>query len=473
MAVFNFLKTAFLAGWRERHGRPEHFARIASSKLERLLNHARQNVPLQMERLATVTEFAQIRPIAKLEMMTRFAESLAVNSVTGDEVMCVAGNEQPGSKWIRDRYLVTKTSGSTGERGIFVTDLATWESQRATIFSRISRGLSPWRRLRGLLRGERFRMAHLVGDCPFCVTRQSALDSQHKARRLCETRLLSIMDPLEKSIQALNEFQPHFLYLYPSVLVAIAKRRQQTGQINFAPNALIVGCEMLTESDRHVITEAFPGSRLVNQYGASECPALAVSCPAGQLHVNLEHALIEPVDADNQPVAVGELSDKILLTNLDNFVQPFIRYEISDRVRLIDKPCPCGSPLPVIEVHGRADDTIHLLDSKGQVREILPLTILTSLFGLAELNFHQVAHVRQNVIELRIHPTPGVPFEAAAVAGRSALSRALRVFGVDSSVTVQVTALDSIPRQSHAGKFKSVVSEVPPPNKSAGSRRSA
>jgi len=45
---------------------------------------------------------------------------------------------------------------------------------------------------------------------------------------------------------------------------------------------------------------------------------------------------------------------------------PLIRYEISDVVRIVEEPCPCGRPFHVIEaVEGRAEDVLFFSRCNG------------------------------------------------------------------------------------------------------------
>jgi phenylacetate-coenzyme A ligase PaaK-like adenylate-forming protein len=94
-------------------------------------------------------------------------------------------------------------------------------------------------------------------------------------------------------------------------------------------------------------------------YGTSEGCTTGSSCLMGPgMHLSDDLLLIEPVDADGRPVAPGELSTKILLTNLFNPTMPLIRYEITDQLRVVPEPCPCGCAFTRIDdVQGRLDHT--------------------------------------------------------------------------------------------------------------------
>lgn len=70
--------------------------------------------------------------------------------------------------------------------------------------------------------------------------------------------------------------------------------------------------------------------------------------------------ILEPVDKDYEPVADGTVSDTVLLTFLGNEVQPFIRYDLGDRLCFHTTPCPCGSPFRSFEVEGRRATILEL-----------------------------------------------------------------------------------------------------------------
>ena len=82
---------------------------------------------------------------------------------------------------------------------------------------------------------------------------------------------------------------------------------------------------------------------------------MASECHLGRLHLNSDWLVLEPVDEHHRPVPPGAIGHTTLLTNLANRVQPLIRYDLGDRVRLLPTACACGSSRPLIEVEGRVD----------------------------------------------------------------------------------------------------------------------
>jgi phenylacetate-coenzyme A ligase PaaK-like adenylate-forming protein len=96
---------------------------------------------------------------------------------------------------------------------------------------------------------------------------------------------------------------------------------------------------------------------LFNGFGTTE-GLMGGSCSAGRgMHLSNDVCLLEPVDAQGDPVGPGERAAKLYLTNLYNRTQPLIRYELTDEVTVLDEPCPCGTTLLRIDdIQGRLDD---------------------------------------------------------------------------------------------------------------------
>jgi phenylacetate-CoA ligase len=71
----------------------------------------------------------------------------------------------------------------------------------------------------------------------------------------------------------------------------------------------------------------------------------------------METVLINYRDIVTQPT--GKMGS-IIVTNLESFVMPFIRYDLGDQILIPENDkCPCGGTLPLLgQVFGRNDDVI-------------------------------------------------------------------------------------------------------------------
>jgi phenylacetate-CoA ligase len=108
------------------------------------------------------------------------------------------------------------------------------------------------------------------------------------------------------------------------------------------------------------IEQAF-GITPFNLYGTTEG---LWGCECEQhdgIHLFEDSVLVENVDADGRPVPDGQQGNHLLVTNLFNFTQPLIRFELADSVTLDPQPCPCGRTLKRMRsIEGRRDDILEL-----------------------------------------------------------------------------------------------------------------
>lgn len=150
----------------------------------------------------------------------------------------------------------------------------------------------------------------------------------------------------------LNEAQPDFLLAYPSVLHILA-HEATAGRLQIAPRRILAGAEPLLPEIRAAAEQA-RGVAVVNVWGTSEAGGTAVGCDQGGTHISEDLVIVEPVDLAGRPVAMGQRSAKVYLTNL---ALPLIRYEVTDEVTVLPEPCSCGSAhRRIADVQGRLDD---------------------------------------------------------------------------------------------------------------------
>jgi putative adenylate-forming enzyme len=218
-------------------------------------------------------------------------------------------------------------------------------------------------------------------------------------------RFFSVLDPLPALVDQLNTFQPAMLATYASALVALTDE-QEAGRLRISPLVISSGGELLTPAAQRRAEAAF-GCLVTQSYAASEAMPLALPCRRGRLHLNSDWFLTEPVDADGQPVLPGHRSEALLVTNLANYVQPVIRYQLGDSVVVSEEPCPCGSPLETISVEGRTDEILHVPRSGGGEVVLLPMAIATVVEETAGVRRYQVLQTASDALTVRLEHTPG------------------------------------------------------------------
>ena len=265
----------------------------------------------------------------------------------------------------------------------------------------------------------------------------------------------SALFPISQIVEELNAFQPAMLGGYPTVLELLIDE-QKSGRLNISPVIIMTGGEYLSNRLRNELSNAFECYVQTN-YSCTEGGTIACECTQQHFHINDDWVIVEAVDMDNKPVPDGVQSDKILLTNLFNYTQPFIRYEVTDRVVMHHEPCACGNPAPWLTLEGRVDDIVTFFE-EGKKIKISPLAIYATLKEIHEIQRFQVIAHRDNKLELRITPVSGHSkdevFESSCVVLRDFLAS----HGINH---VETYLSDNEPEQHpQSGKFKHVMNAV-------------
>jgi phenylacetate-coenzyme A ligase PaaK-like adenylate-forming protein len=203
---------------------------------------------------------------------------------------------------------------------------------------------------------------------------------------------LHALMPTAELVAALNLAEPDVLMGYASVIGVLADE-QLCGRLRIAPAVVSCSSEPLTDAVRARVRAAW-GSESGNVYASTEAFLIGAGTPATPhaLEIPEDLLIVEVVDAGSRPVPDGEVGEKVLLTNLANFTQPLIRYELSDRVVRGARPNPAGRPYGWLHaVEGRTNDTLRLPAPGGRTVSVLPYRLGAP--------FAQLPHVRQFQID--------------------------------------------------------------------------
>lgn len=401
------------------HTSPKQLAQVQQQRLSALLAGAREQSVLYRERLQGLPDDAsaieRMAPVARDELMLRFDDWVTDPALHLDELQAfTADSARIGDPYL-GRYLIWESSGTSGRPGVFVQDAAALAVYDAleTLRRRPDTSLRRWLDPLGLTE----RLAFVGATNGHFA---SQINTQRLARlqswRASSIRGFSILQPIERLVDELNAFAPTVIATYPTAALVLAEQVQR-GLLAVPVHEVWTGGETLGQTARDRIVQAF-GAELRNSYGASEFLAMGWECGHGQMHLNTDWLLLEPVDEHQRPVPPGEVSHSVLLTNLANTVQPLIRYALGDRVRLNTAPCGCGSSLPTIEIMGRHDDILRLRGSQGHLVALLPLALSTVMEEAAGVFDFQIVQRDDHTLVVRL-PEQGE-------AGKQALARCRR-----------------------------------------------
>jgi len=204
-------------------------------------------------------------------------------------------------------------------------------------------------------------------------------------------------------IKLLNSNKPRFIRGYLSALIQISEYLQSNSiSLDFKPKAISSTTETLLPPFRAVLEKAF-SAPVFDQYGCGECNSIAYECEAHEgLHVVNEHVLVQILDENNNSVLNKD--GKLVITNLDNYAMPFIRYENGDSAIFSNQLCSCGMKHPLLKkINGRTTDTIILKDG-SKVHGVFFTDILDELFDKQNIIFKrfQVYQNKPGYIEFRL-----------------------------------------------------------------------
>jgi len=349
-----------------RRALPDHLARLdwpaqriraaREARLRALVQVAVEHSPWHRRRLAhldpqrlTERDLATVPPMTKADLMEHFDEIVTDPRLTRalvEEHLATA----TGGSYLFDRYHAVASSGSSGHRGVFVHDWDAW----ATYYTACFRFLLRQRRDVDARRSDPIRMASVAAGRPTHMSAATFRTFSDPSRFAMHRFPVTL--PREEIVAGLTAVRPEILAGYPSALHHLALEAS-AGRLRIAPDQVVVFGEPLLPEHRKALSQAW-SAPVHNWWGTSEANVIGASCGrSAGLHLHDDLYIVEPVTAMGSPVATGERSAGLLLTNLVNPLLPLLRYEISDEVTVLEAPCPCGSRMRrVDDIQGRAEE---------------------------------------------------------------------------------------------------------------------
>jgi phenylacetate-coenzyme A ligase PaaK-like adenylate-forming protein len=449
------------------HQRPEQIMAVQQQRLRLLVATAKERSPFYAERLRHIYPdhfvLGDLPTLSKTEMMQNFDSFVTDRRLRLADLEEFVSDPARLGQWYLGEFALSRTSGTQGLKAMIVQDRHMMELLFALQMVRGSTLHSdPVAIVKRLFR--KARLAVLTIGRGFYPS-ASMLTYAPKATNAFVRRLwLQDYEPLAEVEQQLNRFRPHVLLAYANVLQLLA-REELAGRLRLgragALQQIINMSEPLSKAACRLIHEAF-GVAVTNDYGLGECMALTTSCPQGHgMHVNADWVVLEVVDHQDRPVEPGNPGDKVLITNLYNRLQPFIRYGVEDLVTISPTPCPCGSPLPLIlSVEGRTDESVWV-QSNGQFRQVHPYVFVDVLDECPEIGFYQIVQVERNQFVLRAAPAPGRRVTREEI--EEIMRRGLRRFELERVIDFDVEITSDIAPDARTGKLKRITSKVGPP----------
>ncbi len=199
-------------------------------------------------------------------------------------------------------------------------------------------------------------------------------------------------------VERLTIDRPGYVLSHPSVILGLARHCLDHGvRLPGLRQVRTLG-ESPDASLRDVCREAW-NVPVVDMYTCQEAGYLALQCPEhAHYHVQAENVLLEVVDDHGRPCAPGEVG-RVLVTSLNNFATPLIRYELGDFAE-IGEPCACGRGLPVLKrIMGRYRNLLTLPDG---TRRWPRLGYESELQAIAPIELMQMIQTSIDQIDVRL-----------------------------------------------------------------------
>ena len=240
------------------------------------------------------------------------------------------------------------TSGSTGHPFVCYADKFQLEMRFATTMRALE--------MTGYRFGDKqLRLWHqTLGMSPSQVVREK-IDALFLRRKF-----IPAFEMTEESIKSLLELIERGSYKlidgYAESLNFIASLSDS--QIKNHPKGVISSAQQLTPATRMKIESLF-GTRVHDKYGSREFSGIAYQCDQSDYHHVQDESYIVEILVEGRPARPGEVGE-IVITDLNNFSVPLIRYRIGDlAVAVEQEACKCGRPHSLIgEITGRTQAMI-------------------------------------------------------------------------------------------------------------------
>lgn len=381
----NYLKLLWKLSALKRNEKKSHqqMKELQEKKLRAMLRFAYDNstyyknsfeaVGINNKNISTIP-LCEFPTIDKPTLLTHFDELVTSSEITQAGMRKFDAEESMNRKTFMGKYHVVHSSGSTGKPGYFVYDEPAWSDMLLGIIRGALWNMSMPQILKLLARGP--RIAYLAATDGRYGGAMAVGDGIEGVR--ASQIHLDIKTPLEDWIKEIRAFRPNMIIGYPSAIKILAELVEQ-GEMELEIIRVISCGEPLGSSLRSYLEKVL-GAKVVNFYGASESLALGV-----ELDPTEDMILFDDMNV------IESFNGKTYLTSLYNFVQPLIRYEISDSLtlHLADE----NSPYPftkAVGLLGRSEDILWFTDDNGECEFLHPLAIEGfCIEGLLDYQFRQ------------------------------------------------------------------------------------
>lgn len=256
---------------------------------------------------------------------------------------------------------------------------------------------------------------------------------------------------LERYVEKIRRHNPVLVDGYAESLNFLATYVREGNKAGFSPRAMMSSAQALPANVRKHIEEGF-GTKVFDKYGSREFSGIAYQCDASDDHHVVAESYIVELLVEGRPALPGETGE-IVITDLNNFSFPLIRYRVGDLAVAVDnsEPCKCGRSQPRI---GRIEGRTQAIVKTGN-GTWMPGAFFAHFFKDYEpvIRYFQIHQKEAGSFTLKIVKGEGwTPANFAAVMGKLA-----NYIGAETIVKIEY--VEQIPLL-RTGKRSPIVSEL-------------
>ncbi|MHC4741741.1 MAG: phenylacetate--CoA ligase family protein [Planctomycetota bacterium] len=414
-----------------RQFKPEQIIKAQNTKLRNLIRHSFDNIKyyreafervgVKPEQIKTAEDLRNIPILTKEQLRERFWDFLP-----RDLFMC----------------RVSRTSGSTGIPVCILSD------RNSRMFN--SAGVIRYRKELGI---------SLIG-APILTPLKTANEPWRKQAHwtflqgIHKTFYINPYVDLQENAEYAKKLlaklrKPALIGITPAIR-ALAYRVRDGFFPHFEPKVTITTGECISLQTRKLIESTF-GVKVADVYACTEAGDVAWQCHVGSgYHVNADNVIVEII-RNGEPAKEGQVGE-VLVTNLNRYAMPMIRFKNGDLAKLSHNDCPCGCKLPMIaEIVGRTGEDILLPDGRT-----MPWNLLKSPMNHPHVRQFQIVQDGDGGLTVGYVAEP----DADCSAMGSLLHRRFREL-LGPSIAIEINKVDRIPPDP-SGKCKLVISNYAP-----------
>lgn len=363
----------------------EQIKRLQNKKLKQILKYAYKHSKYYSKtfKKAGITEenidtlpLHLFPTVDKSVLMRHFDELVTTSDLKQKELRKFDERESVEKSIFKNKYHLVHSSGSTGKPVYFVYDDNAWNYMLLGIIRAALWDMSMLQILKLLAQKPKIMyIAATDGRYGGAMAVGDGIKGIHASQLF-----IDINAPLTQWKQSIKKFKPNIIIGYPSAIKILGELVEKE-KIKLDVSRIISCGEPIGTGLRKYIEKVFH-TNLINIYGASESLALGVE-------TNQEDGMILFDDMNYIEVEDGTM----YLTCLYNYVQPLIRYKISDK--LVLKQTDKNSKYPFTKAEnilGRNEDLMWFEDKHGNKEFLHPLAIEGfCIEGLVDYQFIQTS----------------------------------------------------------------------------------